>query len=68
MTRKDDTIEILLNGKPLVRIPVTSPPRPGLVRPKDREVRVREMTLTGDWPDKLPADLLLRSIRPSPSP
>ena len=61
MTRKDNTIEVFLNDKSLVHIPVTHPPRPGLMRPKDREVRVREMTLTGDWPDKIPTDLMLPS-------
>ncbi len=58
MTRGGDTVVVTLNGKPLVEIPVTEPPRPGIMRNDDRDVRVRAMKLTGDWPSQLPADLM----------
>ncbi|MFK8112804.1 MAG: tetratricopeptide repeat protein [Rubripirellula sp.] len=61
MTLVGDHVAVTLNEKPLVEIPVSDAPRPGLVCPKGHEARVRAMKLTGDWPEKLPEDLMSKS-------
>jgi hypothetical protein len=63
MVRSGQTITVSLNNKPLVDIPVTDPPRPGVMRLEDRDARIRSMKLTGDWPSELPANLTARTRR-----
>lgn len=61
LTRDGDTVRVTLNDKPLISLPVADPPRPGLLRELKRNVRIRDMKLTGDWPKEVPADLMERS-------
>ena len=60
MKRSGELILVTLNDKPLAKIPVTEEPRPGIMRPDDRNVKIRSMKLTGDWPEKLPEDLMAK--------
>ncbi|MFK8115145.1 MAG: DUF1583 domain-containing protein, partial [Rubripirellula sp.] len=57
MMRDKQTIKVSLNDQPLLEVPVAAPPRPGIMRPKHRSVKIRKITLTGDWPETLPANL-----------
>lgn len=61
LTRNGDTVRVELNDTPLISLPVADPPRPGLLREVKRDVRIRDMKLTGDWPKEVPANLMERS-------
>lgn len=58
MTRHGETVEIQLNEKPLLQLEITANARPGLIRHVSRDVKVRSMTLSGDWPETMPENLL----------
>jgi hypothetical protein len=58
MTRRGNVVVFTMNDKPLAEIPITEPPRPGIMRMDDRDVRIRSMTLSGDWPSELPSHLM----------
>lgn len=59
MKRTGHTVAMLLNDKPLITIPVKGHERPGVNRYEKRDLRIRSMRLTGDWPDEFPSELLV---------
>ncbi|QEF96175.1 tetratricopeptide repeat protein [Stieleria maiorica] len=60
MSREGDQVALTLNGKPLTSIPVQGHERPGIYRPASRDLDVRKIRLTGDWPDEVPKELMAR--------
>lgn len=56
--RTGELVSVSLNGKEIVEFKTTEPPRIGFQRQATRNVRIRSIKLTGDWPEKMPADLL----------
>ena len=59
MTRKQDTVQVQLNGQTIAELPVTNQTaRFGFSRPHGKSCRIKEMILTGDWPETLPANLM----------
>lgn len=56
--RAGDVVELTLNEKPLVKIPVAGHERPGIYRHEKLDVHLRSMRLTGDWPDQVPKELI----------
>jgi len=58
LTRRGEVIEVTLNDKLLCEVPATDNTRFGVLRPDKKDVRVRWMTLTGDWPETLPKNLM----------
>ena len=61
MTRRENIVSVTLNGNPLIDLPITEPPRPGIMRYKGNSVRISSIKLTGDWPKTLPTDLMMRA-------
>jgi hypothetical protein len=61
MTRQGDVVSVSLNDQPIADVEVTDSARPGVMRFDDRDVRIRSIKLTGDWPDELPSELMQRS-------
>ncbi|MEM6470232.1 MAG: tetratricopeptide repeat protein [Planctomycetota bacterium] len=53
-TRRGNQVEIQLNGSPLEPIELRKDELPGIYRKSETSVRVREITLTGDWPETVP--------------
>lgn len=60
MTRQGDKVIVELNDAPLLEVDIDRNARPGLIRNSQREVKVRSLTLTGDWPETLPENLMER--------
>lgn len=58
MKRTSDQVAITLNGQPLAEVPVAGHERPGIYRNERRDLIVRTIRLTGDWPDEFPAELI----------
>ncbi|WP_182866040.1 tetratricopeptide repeat protein [Rhodopirellula sp. JC639] len=58
MSRDGDHLALTLNDKPLTSIPVQGHERPGVYRPESRDLDVRKIRLTGDWPDAVPKALM----------
>lgn len=59
MVRGADVVQIKLNGQLIAKLPVTDQSAcPGFMREKLRNCRIKDMILTGDWPDTLPEDLM----------
>ncbi|MCA9136351.1 MAG: DUF1583 domain-containing protein, partial [Planctomycetales bacterium] len=58
MKRYGDVVSILLNDRPMIEIPVKGYERPGVNRYEKRDLRIRSMRLTGDWPDEFPKELI----------
>lgn len=52
-----DKVTITINGQPLARVTMALDRRPGFLCEAKREVRVRDISLSGDWPETLPDDL-----------
>ncbi|QDT02593.1 tetratricopeptide repeat protein [Rubripirellula lacrimiformis] len=62
MTREGEVVQVQLNDKPLMDIPIAESSRPGLLREVKRDVKIRDMKLTGDWPAEFPKDLMQRTV------
>lgn len=58
MKRVGDRVAVTLNGKPVIEVPVAGHERPGIYRYEKRDLIIRSMRLTGDWPDQVPAELM----------
>jgi len=58
MTRRGEKVIVELNDAPLLEVDIDRNARPGLIRNSQRDVKVRSLTLTGDWPETLPENLM----------
>ena len=62
MVRRGDVIQLHLNGQKVVELPVTNQTaKIGFSRDADRNCRIKDMILTGDWPETLPNNLMQRA-------
>lgn len=55
-----DKCEAILNGTAIARFTVATDRRPGLLGLKRQRCEVQDVTLSGDWPERLPSDLMER--------
>ena len=60
VTAEGDDMLVEINGRPVCRFAASLDRRFGLLGEADRQVRVRDIRLTGDWPATLPQDLFER--------
>ena len=58
LSSAEGRLKFTLNGQPLCEVDTHPNDRFGFVREKGRECRVRNVILTGPWPEELPADLM----------
>lgn len=59
MLRSEDAVQIQLNGQTIAELPVTNQTaRPGFYREPERSSQIKDMILTGDWPEVLPDNLM----------
>lgn len=62
LVRQGNAVQFKLNEKLVATIPVTNlTARPGFQRVPQMNSKIKDMILTGDWPDTLPEDLMERS-------
>ena len=66
VTAEGDDMLVEINGRPVCRFAASLDRRFGLLGEADRQVRVRDIRLTGDWPATLPQDLFEREREPEP--
>ena len=58
LRRRGDLVVVLLNDTRLTEVPANDNTRFGIDRPAKKDTWIRSITLTGDWPEKLPDDLM----------
>ncbi|TWT99015.1 tetratricopeptide repeat protein [Neorhodopirellula pilleata] len=58
ITVQGEQVVITVNEQPAARVTMALDRRPGLLCEKERQCRVRKLTLSGDWPETLPDNLL----------
>lgn len=62
LVRQGDAVQFKLNGKLVSKVSVTNQTaRPGFHRASQMNSKIKEMILTGDWPETLPENLMERS-------
>ncbi|TWU06369.1 DUF1583 domain-containing protein [Stieleria varia] len=61
LTAKGEQVVITINDQAAARVAMALDKRPGLLCEKERQCRVRKITLSGDWPETLPDNLLSQS-------
>ncbi|MCO8121797.1 tetratricopeptide repeat protein [Stieleria sp. TO1_6] len=54
MKREGDQVEVSLNDRPVLTLPVQGYERPGIFRESRRDLQIRKIRLTGNWPDQVP--------------
>lgn len=61
ITRQGQQLEVVVNDQPVTSVTMEPTTRFGIVKPTGQGVRIRSITLTGDWPDQLPENLMERA-------
>ncbi len=58
LTAVENGVRITVNGKQICRVETSPNEKFGILAEKDRKARIRNMRLTGPWPEKIPDDLM----------